>query len=187
MILDDKNISVIPKFLSDSECEWVISKCLSELNLETASVHKSSTIEYQKNTRKSKVAFVDDLNNINTKITNEILKRIPKQRGYELYVETFQFTEYNIGDYFDWHSDSDDDIYKDRIYTIVVQLNDEYSSGDFQLMLENSITLKPGKGNMFIFPSATLHRVKPVESGKRYSLVSWLKLKKIENNKTELI
>ncbi len=187
MILEDKGISVIPKFLSNEECEWIMNKCLSGLDLKDAGVYDLYGRKSQKKPRKSKVAFVDDLNNINTKITNEILKRTPKQRGYELYVESFQFTEYNVGDYFDWHSDSDDDVFKDRIYTIVIQLNDEYTSGDFQLMLENSITLKPGKGNMFIFPSTILHRVKPVESGKRYSLVSWLKLKKIENSKTELI
>ncbi len=44
-----------------------------------------------------------------------------------------------------------------------------------------------GAGNLYIFPSNVFHRVMPIESGTRYSLVSWLKLKKIEDHKKTLI
>jgi PKHD-type hydroxylase len=185
MILEDKGISVIPKFLSNEECDFILNKC--DNSLIPAGVYNAHGSEHLKQPRKSKVAFVDNLDNINNKIINEVNNKIHKQNGYELYIESFQFTKYEIGDYFDWHFDSNADIYKDRIYTIVIQLNDEYTSGDFQLMLENSITLKPGKGTMYMFPSSLLHRVTPIKTGVRYSLVSWLKLKKIQNYKKNII
>jgi PKHD-type hydroxylase len=109
-------------------------------------------------------------------------------KGFEPTIETFQFTKYEVGDYFNWHTDSNDTIYKDRFYTIVVQLNNDYSGGDFELMINNLNTkMEFGTGNLFIFPSNTLHRVKPVENGVRYSLVSWLKLKEIKNYKKTIL
>ena len=44
-----------------------------------------------------------------------------------------------------------------------------------------------GLGNLFIFPSNMLHRVKPIKDGIRYSLVSWLKLKEIKDYKKTIL
>ena len=52
-------------------------------------------------------------------------------------------------------------------------LNDNYTGGDFVMWQTEKIQLK--KGDMIIFPSCFLfpHRVDPVQSGVRYSCVSW--------------
>jgi PKHD-type hydroxylase len=176
-------------FLSEEECSQIIKKCLDELNLFTAETYSENEIFRlnKKETRKSKVAFIDNLGSINDTILSKVIEGL-NVKGFEPTIETFQFTKYEVGDYFNWHTDSNDTIYKDRFYTIVVQLNNDYSGGDFELMINNLNTkMEFGTGNLFIFPSNTLHRVKPVEKGIRYSLVSWLKLKEIKNYKKTIL
>jgi predicted 2-oxoglutarate/Fe(II)-dependent dioxygenase YbiX len=183
------NIYTITEFLPKEECGAIIKKCLDELDLLDAETY--SEIELiklnKKETRKSKVAFIDDLGHINNITLSKVMEEV-KIKGFEPSIETFQFTKYNVGDYFDWHIDSNDTIFKDRFYTIVIQLNENYTGGDFELIINNKQTkMEFGAGNLYIFPSNVFHRVMPIESGTRYSLVSWLKLKKIEDHKKTLI
>lgn len=176
-------------FLSKQECELILKKCIGELDLIQAETYSENEIFRinKKETRKSKVAFIDDLGSINNTVLSKVIEGLTI-KGFEPSIETFQFTKYEVGDYFNWHTDSNDTIYKDRFYTIVVQLNEDYSGGDFELMIDNEETkMEFGIGNLFIFPSNTLHRVKPIENGVRYSLVSWLKLKEIENYKKTIL
>jgi PKHD-type hydroxylase len=56
----------------------------------------------------------------------------------------------------------------------------EYEGGDFQLDFRNEEENNPytvkkvrKKGSVVIFPSFVWHRVTPVTSGQRYSLVCW--------------
>jgi PKHD-type hydroxylase len=183
------NIITINEFLSKDECEVIIQKCLGELSLLDAKTYPKSDIVKlnKKETRKSKVAFIDDLGYINNLILSKVLEEI-KIKGFEPSIETFQFTKYNEGDYFDWHKDSNETVFKDRFYTIVIQLNGDYTGGDFELIINNKESkMEFGTGNLFIFPSNVFHRVKPIELGVRYSLVSWLKLKEIKNHKKTLL
>ena len=48
---------------------------------------------------------------------------------------------------------------------------DEYTGGDLQVGAENATRTR---GAVVVFPSFQLHRVYPVLSGERYSLVVWL-------------
>jgi PKHD-type hydroxylase len=60
---------------------------------------------------------------------------------------------------------------------MTVQLTDgtDYQGGDFEIMRGRDIEQLPkGKGTVLIFPSYLLHRVTPVTSGVRKSLVLWL-------------
>jgi len=176
-------------FLSKQECELTLKKCVEELDLKTGEVYSENEIVRlsKKELRKSKVAFIDDLGLINDMVLSKVIEDLTI-KGFEPTIETFQFTKYEVGDYFDWHTDSNDTTFKDRFYTIVIQLNENYEGGDFELMMDNEKTkMEFGVGNLYIFPSNILHRVKPVENGIRYSLVSWLKLKEIENYKKTIL
>jgi PKHD-type hydroxylase len=101
----------------------------------------------------------------------------------------FQFTEYKEGEYFDWHTDSTDTIYRDRFTSIVIQLNDTYNGGILEIKnikgeivpIENKI------GTLYIFNSRLLHRVTPILNGVRYSLVNWISLVKTNSKKQNLI
>ena len=57
---------------------------------------------------------------------------------------------------------------------MVVQLNDAYEGGELLINNGQMVTTEKGIGNVTIFPSFLLHKVNPVVSGNRYTLVSWI-------------
>jgi predicted 2-oxoglutarate/Fe(II)-dependent dioxygenase YbiX len=184
---DSYKILTIPKFVEKVDCDLLINKYNINSELRDAEVYSPNNVEIKKETRKSKVSFVDDIGIMGDRILDKVKEHVGDIKGYEPSLDTFQFTKYEKGDFFDWHADSNDTVFKDRFYTIVLQLNDDYENGDFQLLINKEITLERGVGNLFIFPSEVVHRVKPITSGIRYSLVNWLKLKQIENIKKTLL
>ena len=106
--------------------------------------------------------------------------------------ESCQFTIYKKGQYYDWHCDSWDKPYmeegptkgKIRKLSVTVTLTDpkEYKGGELEFDFRNDDKgsnqpqlckeIRP-KGSVVVFPSFVWHRVKPVISGTRYSLVIW--------------
>ena len=108
--------------------------------------------------------------------------------------ESIQFTKYKENQFYDWHCDSwhkpydkPDDPHrhgKIRKLSVTVSLSDEteYEGGDFEFDFRNNDgektqpsvckEIRP-KGSIVVFPSFVWHRVKPVTSGTRYSLVMW--------------
>jgi len=111
--------------------------------------------------------------------------------------ESCQFTKYKLNQYYDWHCDSWDKPYdkpdrldygKIRKLSMTCQLTDgsEYEGGELEFdyrnydphMRDETQHLKKAKeilpkGSIIVFPSFVWHRVKPVTSGTRYSLVAW--------------
>ena len=111
--------------------------------------------------------------------------------------ESCQFTKYKLNQYYDWHCDSWDKPYDRpgavdhgciRKLSMTCQLTDgsEYTGGELEFdfrnydphmrdELKHRIQCKEilSKGSIIIFPSFVWHRVKPVTSGTRYSLVVW--------------
>tara|TARA_Y100001972_G_C7652667_1_gene328301 strand:- start:1220 stop:1777 length:558 start_codon:yes stop_codon:yes gene_type:complete len=92
-----------------------------------------------------------------------------------------QYTEYHGTDkgHYTWHHDVDwnrSDGY-DRKLSITVQLSNpnEYEGGDFEFSETETPKLETCKlkGSVLIFPSYLQHRVSPVTSGIRKSLVAW--------------
>ena len=108
--------------------------------------------------------------------------------------ESCQFTKYKLNQFYDWHCDSWNKPYdkpkdpnshgKIRKLSVTVSLSDEteYEGGDFEFDFRQSDEgsnqpqvckeIRP-KGSVVVFPSFVWHRVKPVTSGTRYSLVMW--------------
>lgn len=95
-----------------------------------------------------------------------------------------QFTEYSGEDkgYYDWHNDVNWDDFKTthRKLSVIVQLSDpkEYEGGEFEMQplhLEAppKAPLKK-QGTVLVFPSFLQHKVNPVTSGFRNSLVGWM-------------
>ena len=110
--------------------------------------------------------------------------------------ESCQFTKYKLNQYYDWHCDSWDKVYKSegpqngkiRKLSMTCQLTDgsEYKGGELEFdfrqyeppqrdeskHLRKATEILP-KGSIIVFPSFVWHRVKPVTQGVRYSLVAW--------------
>ena len=98
--------------------------------------------------------------------------------------ESLQYTIYNEGDFYNWHTDQHLKPYKNntvRKLSFTLCLNDEYEGGDFEICdphpepdLSTTTTFKFKKGTIIVFPSHIWHRVKPVTKGIRKSLVGWV-------------
>ena len=108
------------------------------------------------------------------------------------YSENLQFTVYEKGQFYEWHQDSFDSVMynkgdpnyngKIRKLSVTVSLNDssEYTGGRLQFIDRTKIKPKIitckeiiSKGSVVVFPSFMWHRVTPVKSGIRKSLVMW--------------
>tara|TARA_B100000925_G_scaffold288681_1_gene270151 strand:+ start:846 stop:1412 length:567 start_codon:yes stop_codon:yes gene_type:complete len=105
--------------------------------------------------------------------------------------EGMQYTVYDEGDHYDWHVDAQGILKSQmmgmcpdtpvRKISLTVFLNDpeEYEGGELELELfgplakERSVKFKESKGTVIFFPSDTWHKVNPVKSGVRKSLVTW--------------
>ena len=94
--------------------------------------------------------------------------------------EFIQYTEYyaSEGGHYDWHQDIGPGMGSLRKVSITVQLSDtnEYEGGDLEIWQGGQSILQAprGAGNVVIFPSYMMHRVKRVEKGTRRSFVLWV-------------
>lgn len=92
-----------------------------------------------------------------------------------------QYAEYlgEVGGKYDWHIDVDwtKDEPLDRKLSLTVQLSspDDYEGGEFDFSGagESLPDWYKEKGTVLVFPSYIAHRVRPVTSGVRRSLVAW--------------
>jgi|TARA_Y100000015_G_C2394628_1_gene92033 PKHD-type hydroxylase len=107
--------------------------------------------------------------------------------------EACQFTKYKKDQFYDWHCDSWDKPYEEknlpsygriRKLSVTVSLSDpkDYTGGELEFDFRNKDPDKKSivkckeilpKGSLVVFPSFVWHRVCPVTSGERNSLVIW--------------
>lgn len=86
----------------------------------------------------------------------------------------YKILKYEVGGKFETHMDDGGGNFR-RVST-VYYLNDDYEGGEISFP-QFGIELKPKAGDMIVFPSSYVysHSVKPVKSGNRYSIASWMK------------
>ena len=184
------NIDIFENFLSPEECDFILNKCKEELTLSDAQVYiKESNSRTTAKTRKSSIGWISDLGFLNERLTNK-LRETFNINGMEVTgLGDFQFTEYKKNEYFDWHTDANNDMYRDRFISIVIQLNDTYEGGVLEIknIKEELVPVENRMGTLYVFNSRLLHRVVPVVEGVRYSLVNWVSLVKTDSKKQNLI
>ena len=130
-------------------------------------------------------------------ILNPFINTANKEAGWNFqwdWNEASQFTIYEKGHYYGWHTDQGPNPIrhkskningKTRKLSLTLQLTDKtkYEGGDFQFKciddvknnFVNIITIDDAKdiGTIIIFPSFIHHQVLPITKGKRESLVNW--------------
>jgi PKHD-type hydroxylase len=86
-----------------------------------------------------------------------------------------QFTVYDKDFFYDFHEDASFHEKDMRKLSLVVFLSEptDYTGGGFEFREDNMEQIPTGKGSILAFPSFLYHRVAPVESGVRYSIVNW--------------
>ena len=106
--------------------------------------------------------------------------------------EPLQLTRYKHGGFYYWHRDGCGDhlsTYNNpeneflnghvRKLSMTILLNEAYQGGDFQFsgLSQTEVKIETPKlggiGSIIIFPSFMEHRIAPITSGVRYSLVAW--------------
>ena len=95
-------------------------------------------------------------------------------------VEPVQFGIYPEGGFYDWHVDQHNARFDEtRKISMSLFLNEDYEGGDFDLELYKPGTekryesFKLKSGTAIFFQSDQWHRVRPVTSGVRKSIVAW--------------
>ena len=94
-----------------------------------------------------------------------------------------QCTEYQQGDYYDWHTDQDirtifssDQEVRKLSFSLQLSNEDDYTGGDLEFtdVDKKKFTAPKNRGCRIVVDSRTIHRVTNIESGIRKSLVGWV-------------
>lgn len=78
--------------------------------------------------------------------------------------------------HYDWHNDTGSGDASTRKISVSIQLSDpnDYTGCDLIYVGPGQIIASRERGSIAMFPSYGMHRVNPVDTGKRYALVTWI-------------
>jgi len=178
--IDHFNYYYFEDGFTPEECDKIIE--LAEALPKQAGTTVGQSEEVVSDYRKSIISWVPQTPEyfwLYDKITNMAQIANSSMWNYDIwgYDDELQYTRYyDDGGHYDWHADLGPGI-SNRKLSCVIQLSDpsDYEGGDLQLNPGGGVTTIPKKrGQVTFFSSFVLHRVTPVVSGTRISLVTWL-------------
>ena len=108
------------------------------------------------------------LYNSTEKTVIDFIKKYSKKfiDGRDLYITENLIAFYEEGSFMDAHVDAPDEV---EVVSTVIYLNDDYTGGELSFPeIENGYFYTPEKYELVYFPTAYLHGVNLVKSGKRY-------------------
>ena len=192
-----KNYYYFKSALSNVLCDKIIKEGMSN-NQKSAGVGyvdpktKFELTEVRK-IRDSNVSWIGDV--WLKKLLKPYVDRANQKAGWNFNLndsEDCQFTIYNQGQYYGWHTDADEKLYENKEWkglmrklSVTVSLSnpEDYEGGLLEFDLRNIGEINTSniikckeilpRGSIVVFPSYTWHRVSPVTSGTRLSLVQW--------------
>lgn len=139
------------------------------------------------NIRRSNIHWISHDNEDFKEVFSFVERKFHEANAYAFnvdarFIPSLQFTEYDskVVGHYDWHEDvfwESNNLY-DRKLSIVIQLTDpnNYQGGELELDVPEPPKQEDLKrrGTIIVFPSFVKHRVTPVTSGLRNSLVAWI-------------
>jgi PKHD-type hydroxylase len=173
---DQTRLVAMPMAFTPEECLQLIADFTPHLKpalVEAMDPAQSGSI------RKSSAVFV--FPNQSTNWVFERLGKAIREINHTVYgfvanqfAEGFQFTRYEVGEFYGPHFDIGPGKLTERKLSMTVQLSapEDYTGGE--LIIFPEFVAPKDQGSLTVFPSFMCHQVQPVESGVRYSLVSWL-------------
>ena len=106
-----------------------------------------------------------------------LFAQVNQHYGFELtgFVDALQYTKYGPEQHFEWHLDLGTDRTSARKLSLTVQLSGpgDYTGGALEFFNAETGDEARQLGSATFFPSYLAHRVSPVQSGVRRSLVAW--------------
>jgi PKHD-type hydroxylase len=169
---------------STEELDSLEKQC-DALPIDNAKIMGEDEVEDPTILRKSKVAWIHPWNSEFTWLFDRLAYMIQDMNsryfGYDLkgIAEGIQYTVYNEqGDHYDWHVDSKArENIPTRKLSLSLLLSDpsSFEGGDLEIWNSGGRMIAERKrGHITAFPSYSLHKVHPVTSGVRKSLVCWV-------------
>lgn len=173
---------------TEEELDMIISYGSDNLDISKATLGGTDLDEEYDHIRKSKTGWIN-LNSDTAWIYDRLayITRSLNAQNWQFdlngFNEDLQFTVYDESDsHYTWHVDTiktgnPGSISQARKLSLVIQLSDpiDYEGGDLEFKTgPNEIKIPKERGLVAAFPSYTLHRVTPVTSGVRKSLVIWI-------------
>jgi prolyl 4-hydroxylase len=184
---DSYKVYQIDNLLESSECDALCSYADTQNYMGSTVITPTGNVYID--TRKSKQLWIKDSDHdVAKKISSYIENHIgyPKEN-----MEDLQLVKYDISGFFNDHYDPDIS-YKnntsDRIYTVIIYLNDDFEGGETYFKNIN-LTIKPKKGMGVIFKSLSennellsnsLHTGKPIIKGNKYICNKWIHIDKLK-------
>lgn len=158
-----------------------IKKHLETIPLEGAKLFKEDGWQDKKGVRDSSVGWVSDSSILDVFFDlGEEVNTVAKWNLDIQYLEPLQYTVYNRDGFYNWHVDQHSICNGEtRKISFTCWVNDDYEGGEFDLELHNPEveprykTFYPQPGKAIFFMSDYFHRVRPITSGVRKSLVGW--------------
>lgn len=176
----------LPGFLSDAECQHLIERARPRLQQST--VIRGGRRGAMGSERTSGTAFLDQAGD---PIVQRIKRRIAEATNTRVeQQERIQVTHYAAGEHFVRHSDSlvasgiDTGGAGDRLCTVILYLNDDYSGGATRFP-RIARRIRPSKGKAVVFRNLTadgsrwtplaLHCGEPVRRGEKWLSNQWIR------------
>lgn len=180
---------VVDNAFSKDEVDKILD--LEELQEFTKGKVGEKTGSLNKKTRNSDVSWLDFIPGQSDWIFNRFSNLLGEvNHGCFMYdidgFDNFQFTKYKKNQHYNWHLDLDFGLANwERKISASVILSDpsEYQGGELEIIVngdpDRSEVLKPNRGSIVFFASWMPHRVRPITSGVRKSLVCWVMGKRV--------
>tara|TARA_R100001530_G_scaffold124396_1_gene92566 strand:- start:1 stop:594 length:594 start_codon:yes stop_codon:yes gene_type:complete len=187
---------IFPKVVTPEVCDEIITDCKKNALVEAKIGNGKSEFVNDPQTRKTSVHFIKDRDNkINDFIWQLIREANRIQFHYYLdHFQPIQFSEYkgseNYRAFYDWHQDSDGSSKSGEVRKLSLSLPlsdpDTYEGGKLEFYnggrplpdmgeIKGEQVTKDinSQGTATIFDSRDWHRISPMISGVRYSIVCW--------------
>lgn len=111
----------------------------------------------------------------------DIFRRVSQQANKEFQykiegIQDVQYLEYNVGDYYDIHSDINNNTGAFRKISMSWTLNDDYEGGDLRIYYGGEkVVIRNKSTEVVAFTSFMNHSVSIVSKGTRKVLVCWMR------------
>ena len=187
---------VFPRAVKPDICNQIVKDCKRNILQEAEIIDADKKGRNDPDIRKTSINFITDKDNKINNLVWHFLREANKiQFNYELtFFQSIQFAEYNGREnyraFYDWHQDSDGICSSGEVRKLSLSLplsdSDTFKGGELEFYnggkpLDDVGEVKGEQvvkdintqGTVIVFDSRDWHRVSPMESGTRNSIVCW--------------